>query len=171
MQLFCYHHDRTTKRQHFCVDPVARRASGRPPGPDFGPKICIFLRYAYITPIFWVGRTRLNGIISYANFETNDLVYDFSFPSYARFREGTRPMPQKVFPHPTVRAPSASKERCQRKKRDYVGKIPKLTGGVWPKPTSWCLLTKLFLACQNDSEVLKHVLQKGGRWYLINFNT
>lgn len=24
-------------------------------------------------------------------------------------------------------------------------------------------LTKLFLACQNDSEVLKHVLQKGGR--------
>merc|ERR1712055_1066715 len=37
-----------------------------------------------------------------------DLVYDFSFPSYARFREGTRPMPQKVFPHPTVRAPSAS---------------------------------------------------------------
>ena len=52
VQLFCYHHDRTTKRQHFCVDPVARRASGRPPGPDFGPKICIFLRYAYITPIF-----------------------------------------------------------------------------------------------------------------------
>ena len=37
-----------------------------------------------------------------------DLVYDFSFASYARFREGTRPMPQKVFPHPTVRAPSAS---------------------------------------------------------------
>ena len=37
-----------------------------------------------------------------------DLVYDFSFPSYARFREGTRSMPQKVFPHPTVRAPSAS---------------------------------------------------------------
>ena len=25
-------------------------------GPDFGPKICIFLRYAYITPIF-LGRT------------------------------------------------------------------------------------------------------------------
>ena len=45
------------------------------------------------------------------------------------------------------------------------------TGGVWPKPTCWCLLTKLFWACQNDSEVLKHVLQKGGRWYLINFNT
>ena len=34
--------------------------------------------------------------------------YDFLFPSCARFREGTRPMPQKVFPHPTVRAPSAS---------------------------------------------------------------
>ena len=58
-----------------------------------------------------------------------------------------------------------------QKKRDYVGKIPKLGWWVWPKPTSWCLLTKLFLACQNDSEVLKHVLQKGGRWYLINFNT
>ena len=41
-----------------------------------------------------------------------------------------------------------------KKKRDYVGKIPKLGGG---------LFTKLFLACQNDSEVLKHGLQKGGR--------
>ena len=67
--------------------------------------------------------------------------------------------------------PFIDKDRYQRKKRDYVGKIPKLRGGVWPKPTSWCLLTKLFLACQNDSEVLKHVLQKGWRWYLINFNT
>ena len=38
------------------TDPFAQRASGRPPGPDFGPKICIFLRYAYITPIF-LGRT------------------------------------------------------------------------------------------------------------------
>ena len=63
------------------------------------------------------------------------------------------------------------KGRGQKKKRDYVGKFPNWGGGVWPKPTSWCLFTKLFLACQNDSEVLKHVLQKGGRWYLINFNT
>ena len=31
---------------------VARRASGRPPGHIFGPKICIFLRYTYETPIF-----------------------------------------------------------------------------------------------------------------------
>ena len=53
VQIFCHHHDWTAKRQHFCVDPVARRASGRPPGPIFGPKICIFLRYTHITPIFW----------------------------------------------------------------------------------------------------------------------
>ena len=57
------------------------------------------------------------------------------------------------------------------KKTGLCGKNSQTGGGVWPKPTSWCLLTKLFLACQNDSEVLKHVLQKGGRWYLINFNT
>ena len=42
--IFCYHQDWTPKRQHFRVDPVARRASGRPPGPIFGPKICILLR-------------------------------------------------------------------------------------------------------------------------------
>ena len=36
-----------------CVDPVAWRASGRPPGSIFGPKISIFLRYTHITPIFW----------------------------------------------------------------------------------------------------------------------
>ena len=35
-------------------------------------------------------------------------------------------------------------------------------GGVRHEPTSWCLLTKLFLACQNYSDLLKHVLQKGG---------
>ena len=28
VQIFCHHHDWTPKRQHFCVDPVARRASG-----------------------------------------------------------------------------------------------------------------------------------------------
>ena len=36
------------------------------------------------------------------------LFRDFLFPSYARFCEGTRPTRQKVFPHPTVRTPSAS---------------------------------------------------------------
>ena len=36
---YCHHYDWTHKRQHFCVDPVARQASGRPSGPilpDFG---------------------------------------------------------------------------------------------------------------------------------------
>ena len=42
-----------------------------------------------------------------------------------------------------------SLERAQNEKRDYVGKIPKKKGGVWPKPTSWCLPTKLFLAWHN----------------------
>ena len=53
IQIFCCHHGGTPKRQLFCVDCVARRASGRPPGPIFGPKMCIFLLYAHITPIFW----------------------------------------------------------------------------------------------------------------------
>ena len=37
----------------------------------------------------------------------SDLLCDFLFPSYARFRVGTRPTRQKVLPHPTVGAPSA----------------------------------------------------------------
>ena len=38
--------------------------------------------------------------------------------------------------------------------------------------THFCLLTKLFMACQNDSEVLKHVLQKGGGdiWSILTLN-
>ena len=52
VQIFCYYHDWTPNRQHFCVDPVARWASGRLPGPIFCPKFCIFLRYTYETPIF-----------------------------------------------------------------------------------------------------------------------
>ena len=42
----------TLNRQLFCVDWAARRASGGPLGPIFGPKICIFLRYTHITLIF-----------------------------------------------------------------------------------------------------------------------
>ena len=38
----------------------------------------------------------------------SDRFFDFSFPSYGRFREGDPPTQQKVLPHPTVRAPSAS---------------------------------------------------------------
>ena len=36
IQIVCYHHGGTPTRQHFCVDCVARRALGRPPGPIFG---------------------------------------------------------------------------------------------------------------------------------------
>ena len=53
IQIFCHHHDGTPKRQGFCVEPIARGASGRPPEPIFGLKISIFLRYTHITPIFW----------------------------------------------------------------------------------------------------------------------
>ena len=31
-----------------------------------------------------------------------EAFFDFSFPSYGRFREGTRPTRQKVLPHPTM---------------------------------------------------------------------
>ena len=57
--------------------------------------------------LFFCTETRIAQVVTQI-LRPTDLVYDFSFPSYARFREGTRPMPQKVFPHPTVRAPSAS---------------------------------------------------------------
>ena len=46
------------------------------------------------------------------------------------------------------------KGRSPREKRDYVGKISKQEG-VWPKPT-----TKLFLACQNHSEMLRGGIKK-----------
>ena len=52
VQIFCHYHDWTPNTQHFCVDSVARRASGQLPGPIFCPKFCIFLRYTYETPIF-----------------------------------------------------------------------------------------------------------------------
>ena len=39
-----------------------------------------------------------------------------------------------------------------------MGKIPKRGRGIWPKPTFSCLFAKFFFTCQNDPEVLKHVL-------------
>ena len=38
----------------------------------------------------------------------SDRFFDFLFPSYGRFREGTRPGWQKVFPNPSEGPPSAS---------------------------------------------------------------
>ena len=63
VQIFCYYHDWTPNRQHFCVDAVARQASGQLPGPIFCLKFCIFLRYTYETPIF-LGQTHRTGLIT-----------------------------------------------------------------------------------------------------------
>ena len=73
-----------------------------PKNSDFGPKI----RFSYGN-LFFCTESRIAQVVTQI-LRPTDLVYDFLFPSYARFREGTRPMPQKVLPHPTVRAPSAS---------------------------------------------------------------
>ena len=73
------------------------------------PKIRISARKSVFSygNLFFCTESRIAQVVTQI-LRPTDLVYDFSFPSYARFREGTRPMPQKVFPHPTVRAPSAS---------------------------------------------------------------
>ena len=75
----------------------------------FAPKIRISARKSIFSygNLFFRTATWVAQVVTQI-LRPTDLVYDFSFPSYARFREGTRPMPQKVFPHPTVRAPSAS---------------------------------------------------------------
>ena len=39
LQLFCYHHDGTPKRQLFCVDRIAGQAPGGVEGLNFGPKL------------------------------------------------------------------------------------------------------------------------------------
>ena len=77
IQIFWCHHGGPLKGQLFCYDWVARRFSKRPPGPIFGPKICIFLRYAHITPIFWA-RTDPTGIISSPHPEVT--MDNFGFP-------------------------------------------------------------------------------------------
>merc|ERR1711902_487119 len=73
------------------------------------PKIRIFARKSIFSygNLFFCTATWLAQVVTQI-LRPTDLVYDFSFPSCARFREGTRPMHQKVFPHPNVRATSAS---------------------------------------------------------------
>ena len=46
------------------LDAFGKKMDFGPKNCIFGPKFCIFLRYTYETPIFWLGRTRLNGIIT-----------------------------------------------------------------------------------------------------------
>ena len=52
----------------------------------------------------------------------------------------------------------------EKKLRDYLGifHIKGGKGGGLPNSQNFCKLTKCFFACQIHSEVLKHVLQRGG---------
>ena len=45
---------------------------------------------------------------------------------------------------------------------DYLGIFPNFFWGGLPNSQNFCKLTKCFFACQIHSEVLKHVLQRGG---------
>ena len=85
-----------------------------------------------------------------------------------RFSSGTTPPSICHLPFSSCLCISTGRSSGAQELRSYLLPPPPLGPD---RKTCWCLLTKLFLACQNDSEVLKHVLQKGGRWYLINFNT
>ena len=49
----------------------------------------------------------------------------------------------------------------KQKKRYYLGIFPNMGGGL-PKSQNFCKFTKYFFVCQIHSEVLKHVLQRGG---------
>ena len=49
----------------------------------------------------------------------------------------------------------------RKKLRDYLG-IFLYRGGGLPNSQNLCKLTKYFFVCQIHSEVLKHVLQRGG---------
>ena len=71
----------------------------------FAPKIGILIKnslFSYGTPRVFVALA-VGFVLA-----PLDLLCNFLFLSYARFREGTHPTRQKVFPHPTVRTPSAS---------------------------------------------------------------
>ena len=50
----------------------------------------------------------------------------------------------------------------KKKKRYHLGIFPNMGGGGLPKSQNFCKLTKYFFVCQIHSEVLKHVLQRGG---------
>ena len=52
--------------------------------------------------------------------------------------------------------------RSQRKKTILFGNFSQHGGGGLPKSQNFCKFTKYFFVCQIHSEVLKHVLQRGG---------
>ena len=54
------------------------------------------------------------------------------------------------------------KVRSQRKKTISFGNFSQHGGGGFPKSQNFCKFTKYFFVCQIHSEVLKHVLQRGG---------
>jgi len=56
LKKICYHHDRTPKRQPFCVDCIAGWSPGGRQGPFLAqkwPENLNILRYTHITHLFW----------------------------------------------------------------------------------------------------------------------
>ena len=65
-------------------------------------------RFSARKSVFWYGTAIfVNGpfvaLVVAVILAPSEAFFDFLFPSYGRFREGTRPTRQKVLPHPTMR--------------------------------------------------------------------
>ena len=57
---------------------------------------------------------------------------------------------------------TAPKVRSQKKITGLFGNFSQQGWGGLPNSQNFCKLTKYFFVCQIHSEVLKHVLQRGG---------
>ena len=67
-----------------------------------------------------------------------------------------------VFSIPDCNVNDLTLGTLSKKKRHYLGIFPNMGGGVFPNPKTFVNLPSIFFVCQIHSEVLKHVLQKGG---------
>ena len=64
------------------LDAFGKKMDFGPKNCIFGPKFCIFLRYTYETTLFWLGRSRLNGMTTPPYPEVT--LDTFGFPVGAR---------------------------------------------------------------------------------------
>ena len=84
----------------------------------FGQNFRILARksvFCYRTPDFVNGP--FVALAKAVDLAPSDPFFDFSFPSYGRFREGDPPTQQKVLPHLTVGALTDSNSPCALRAR------------------------------------------------------
>ena len=115
----------------------------------------------YRTPIF------VNGVCSprhYGHFGTFGLFFDFSFPCYARFREGNHPSGQNVGAQSASNSPSALSAQAQSPISQNFFRYHHLPES---HQSSWLTISQSVSQLTNITSITSCDAKREGKWKIL----